>query len=168
MIRSLVKLALLLVAAILVYNYLFGTSQEKENSRKVFGQLREVVVSVTDLVKAEKEKFDAGKYDVALKKLGNAYKAVREQAQYVDDKVIKRLDDLETRKSVLEQELKSIDREDHEDLVPQTSTLGKGVAKGTDTQSAKSADRQQRKEALQREIDSLIRDTDQLMQDAQQ
>ncbi|MCB0525152.1 MAG: hypothetical protein H6576_17905 [Lewinellaceae bacterium] len=168
MIRSLVKLALLLVAAILVYNYLFGTSQEKENSRKVFGQLREVVVSVTDLVKAEKEKFDAGKYDVALKKLGNAYKAVREQAQYVDDKVIKRLDDLETRKSALEQELESIDREDHEDLVPQTSTLGKGVAKGTDTQSAKSADRQQRKEALQREIDSLIRDTDQLMQDAQQ
>ena len=165
MIRSLVKLALLLVAAILVYNYLFGTSQEKENSRKVFGQLREVVVSVTDLVKAEKEKFDAGKYDVALKKLGNAYKAVREQAQYVDDK---RLDDLETRKSALEQELESIDREDHEDLVPQTSTLGKGVAKGTDTQSAKSADRQQRKEALQREIDSLIRDTDQLMQDAQQ
>lgn len=130
--------------------------------------MREVVVSVTDLVKAEKEKFDAGKYDVALKKLGNAYKAVREQAQYVDDKVIKRLDDLETRKSALEQELESIDREDHEDLVPQTSTLGKGVAKGTDTQSAKSADRQQRKEALQREIDSLIRDTDQLMQDAQQ
>ncbi|MEZ4894513.1 MAG: hypothetical protein R2778_16055 [Saprospiraceae bacterium] len=30
----------------------------------------------------------------------------------------------------------------NEDLVPQTSTLGKGVAKGTDTQSAKSADRQ--------------------------
>lgn len=34
MIRSLVKLALLLVAAILVYNYLFGTSQEKENSAR--------------------------------------------------------------------------------------------------------------------------------------
>ena len=65
MVRSLLKLAAVLIAAMLVYNYFFGTSNEKENSRKVFGQMRGVVVSVGDLLKSERAKFDAGKYDDA-------------------------------------------------------------------------------------------------------
>ena len=65
MIRSLVKIGILLVGAILVYNYFFGTDTEKDNSRKIFGQMRDVVVSVGQLVKTEKNNFNAGKYDAA-------------------------------------------------------------------------------------------------------
>ncbi|HNM26497.1 MAG TPA: hypothetical protein PKL15_13740, partial [Saprospiraceae bacterium] len=66
MIRSLIKIGLVLIVAILVYNRFFGTSAEKEQSKKIFGEMRDVVVSVGQLVKSEKTKFDAGKYDGAL------------------------------------------------------------------------------------------------------
>ncbi|MBL7829206.1 MAG: hypothetical protein JNJ57_21405 [Saprospiraceae bacterium] len=170
MFRSLIKLALVAIAAILIYNYFFGTSEEKENSRKVFGQLRGVVESVTVLVKSEKAKFDAGKYDAALDKLGEAYRAIRQQAQHVDEKVIKRLDELERRKADLEQELESIDQADQ-----QTTTTPppgkKGVkpdAKAEQAKAAKAADQQRRKEALQKELDDLLRDSDALLQQAEQ
>lgn len=171
MIRSLFKLAVVAIVAILVYNYFFGTSEEKENSRKVFGQMRGVVVSVADLVKSERAKFDAGKYDAALEKLGGAYRAVREQAQHVDGKVLKRLDELEKRKSALEQELDSIQAGDEQTAAP-TPTTGKRAAKpdpkAEQAKAAKSADQQRRKEALQKELESLLRDSDSLLQDAQQ
>jgi hypothetical protein len=171
MFRSLIKLAVLAIAAILVYNYFFGTSEEKENSRKVFGQMRGVVVSVADLVKAEKAKFDAGKYDAALDKLGDAYRAIRQQAQHVDDKVLKRLDDLERRKADLEQELESIDQADQQGAAPSAPSGKKGIKadpKAEQAKAAKAADQQRRKEALQKELEDLLRDSDTLLQDAQQ
>lgn len=169
MIRSLFKLAVVAIVAILVYNYFFGTSEEKENSRKVFGQMRGVVVSVADLVKSERAKFDAGKYDAALEKLGGAYRAVREQAQHVDGKVLKRLDELEKRKSALEQELDSIQAGDEQTAVPATGKRGaKPDPKAEQAKAAKSADQQRRKEALQKELEALLRDSDSLLQDAQQ
>jgi hypothetical protein len=171
MIRSLIKLALIAVVAILIYNYLFGTSEEKENSRKVFGQMRGVVVSVADLVKTERAKFDAGKYDAALDKLGDAYRTIRQQAQHVDDKVIKRLDDLEHRKTALEQELDSIEQGDQQ-AANNTPVAGKKTVKtdpkAEQAKAAKAADQVRRKEALQKELESLLRDSDTLLQDAQQ
>ena len=171
MFRSLFKLAFIAIAAILAYNYFFGTSEEKENSQKVFGQLRGVVVSMADLVKAEKAKFDAGKYDAALQKLGGAYRTIREQAQHVDDKVLKRLDDLETRKAALEQELGAIDQEDQDALAAPPNSGRKALkpdSKAEQAKTAKSADQQRRKEALQKELEALLRDSDILLQDAQQ
>lgn len=170
MIRSLFKLALIAIAAILVYNYFFGTSEEKENSRKVFGQMRGVVVSVADLVKSERAKFDAGKYDAALEKLGGAYRAVREQAQHVDGNVLKRLDELERRKAALEQDLNTIEQGDQQAAVQPTSgkkTL-KPDPKAEQAKNAKAADQQRRKEALQKELESLLHDSETLLQDAQQ
>lgn len=171
MIRSLIKLALIAVVAILIYNYMFGTNEEKENSRKVFGQMRGVVVSVADLVKAERAKFDAGKYDAALDKLGDAYRAIRQQAQHVDDKVIKRLDNLEQRKAALEEELDSIEQGDQQ-AANSAPVSGKKTVKADpkaeQAKAAKAADQVRRKEALQKELESLLRDSDTLLQDAQQ
>jgi hypothetical protein len=170
MIRSLIKLAVIAIAAILVYNYLFGTSEEKDNSRRVFGQMRSVVVSVADLVKAERTKFDAGKYDAALDKLSDAYRAIRQQAQHVDDKVIKRLDDLERRKTSLQEELDSIEQVDQQSSSPTPAgkkTL-KPDPKAEQAKAAKAADQQRRKEALQKELESLLRDSDNLLRDAQE
>ena len=171
MIRSLFKLAAIAIVAVLTYNYFFGTSEEKEKSTEVFGKMRGVIVSVADLVKSERAKFDAGKYDAALEKLGGAYRAVREQAQHVDDKVLKRLDDLEHRKTALEQELDAIEQGDQQSL-PTPTTTGKKTLKpdpkAEQVKVAKTADQQRRKEALQKELEALLRDSGTLLQDAQQ
>ncbi len=171
MVRKLLKLAAVLIVAILVYNYFFGTSAEKENSRKVFGQMRALVVSVADLVKSERAKFDAGKYDAALEKLGGAYRAIRDQAQHVDAKVLKRLDELENRKASLQKELDDISQEDRQQDTappkPGKKTL-RPDPKAEQEKAAKAAEQQRRKEALQRELEALLRDSDALLQDAQQ
>lgn len=160
MIRSLIKIAALLIAGILIYNYFFGTNEEQENSRKVFGQIRGVVTSVGQLVRSEKDKFDAGKYDAALDKLGGVYRAIRTQAKHVDDKVIKRLDELENRKTDLEQELNEISAQDQQ--AASTPPGKKKDPKATE----KLAEQARRKEALFRELEGLVRDSDALLQEA--
>ena len=169
MIRSVLKIGALLVAGILIYNYFFGTDAEKETSRKVFGEMKDVVVSVGQLVKSEKEKFDAGKYDTALAKLGGAYKAVRERAQHLDAKFIQRLDELEQRKAELQTQLDSIEQGDQ--AIANAPAPKKGLkanAKAEQEKAAKSADQTRRKEALQRELDQLLKDSEVLLKQAQE
>jgi hypothetical protein len=163
MFRSLIKIALILVAGILAYNYFFGTNEEQENSKKVFGQLRGVVVSVGQILKTEKDKFDAGKYDAALNKLGEAYKAIRAQAKHIDEKVINRLDELESRKAELENELHEIEANDLQNASP---ALKKKDPKVEKERAAKLADQLKRKEALLRELETLVKDSDSLLQEA--
>ena len=56
MIRSLLKLGLLLVAGILVYNYFFGPVEEKEQSKEIFGKVRDVGKDAWALLRTEKDK----------------------------------------------------------------------------------------------------------------
>lgn len=165
MIRTLFKLGILLLGAILVYNYFFGTDKEQEDSSRIFGQMRAVVVSVGQLVKNERNNFDAGKYDGVLDKLGGAYRAVRDRAQYVDEKVLSRLDDLEERKARLQTELDSIEKGDQAIEAPAKKGLKKDP-KAEQQKSAKTADQNRRKEQLQRELEALLRDSDTLLKDA--
>ena len=160
MIRSLLKIAALLIASVLLYNYFFGTNEEQESSRKIFVQIRGVVTSVGQLVSAEKDKFDAGKYDAALDKLGGVYKAVRTQAHHVDAKLIKRLDELEARKIELEQDLNEIEAVDQQ---AETTPIGK---KKDPKAVVKDTEQTRRKKDLFRELESLVRDSDTLLQAA--
>ena len=144
MIGFLIKLAVLVVVGVLAYNYFFGNSEEKAQSAKTFGQMKEVAVSVGQLAKSEKEKFNAGKYDAALDKLGAAYKILREGTQKLDAGLLKRIDELERRKRDLKKELDGIQDAD--------------AASGE--QAAQQA---HRKESLQREMDKLERDSEALL-----
>lgn len=166
MVKTLIKLGLLLVVGILIYNFVFGNQEEKEQSKEVFKKTGSVLSSTWDLLKSERNKFDAGKYDQALDKLGGAYRAIREQAEHIDKKVLNRLDDLEKRKAQLEKELDGIETEDAA-LVPAPAPK-KGVAKVPEQQSSQNTDQQRRKEQLMRELDKLMSDTDQLLKQAQQ
>lgn len=167
MIRSLLKIAALIIVGILIYNYFFGTDTEKENSRKVFGQVRDVVVSVGQLVKSEKEKFDSGKYDAALEKLGSAYKAVRERAQHLDASMLRRLNELEQRKADMRLKLDTIEQLDAQtNAAPPPS--GKKNLKAEKAKAEKAADQQRRKEELQRELELLLKDSDELLKKAQE
>ncbi|MEM1220355.1 MAG: hypothetical protein AAGH79_15645 [Bacteroidota bacterium] len=105
MIRSILRLAVLLVVGILVYNFFFGTEAEKENSQKVFQEVKEVAISVKDLVKSEREKFDEGKYDQALSKMGDLFGQLKEKAQEVEDNnYLEKLADLDKKRKELEEE----------------------------------------------------------------
>ena len=110
MIKHVLKLGALLLIGILGYNYFFGTVTEKANSQKIFGQFKEVAVSVKNLVKNEKNKFDAGKYDKALKKLGGAYKGIREKLGGIDKKLLDRIDHLDDRKAKLQKEIQQVEK----------------------------------------------------------
>lgn len=150
MIGFIIKLAVIAVIGILGYNYFFGSAEEKAQSTKVFGQVKEVAVSVGELAKSEKVKYDAGKYDAALDKLAGAYKAAREGAQKVDSSLLKRIGELEKRKDVLRKEIDSIEKAE------QTASKGENA-------EAKSAAQAERKEKLQREMEKLLDDSNALL-----
>lgn len=166
MLKNLIQLALFLVAGILIYNYFFGTNEEQEQSKEVFQKTGAAVKSAWNLLKTEKQKFDAGKYDGLLDQLGGAYREIRDRAQYVDEKVLRRLDDLEQRKSELEKELQGIEREDS---LIQAAGAKKAVSKSAAQEQAdRAAEQSRRKESLLREMDALMNDTDQLLREAQE
>ncbi|MBL7802103.1 MAG: hypothetical protein JNL02_00090 [Saprospiraceae bacterium] len=170
MIRNLLKIGLLLIVAILVYNRFFGTTEEQKQAKGIFKSVGNVFVEVGQLVSAEKDKFDAGKYDGVLDKLGGAYRAIREQAENVDGKIIKRLDELERRKAALQTELDSIESIDQQiQSAPAAPKKGiKADPKAEQNQAAKTADQQRRKAELQRQLEQLIKDSDALIKQAQE
>ncbi|MFM8371904.1 MAG: hypothetical protein ACKOCO_05930 [Bacteroidota bacterium] len=165
MFRSLFKVALMALAAILVYNYFWGTDEEQEQSRKVFGQLRGVVESVSEIVVSEKAKFDAGKYDRVLEQLGDTYKTVRQHTQHVDGKIIQRLDELEARKSALQSELDAIEQLEKSVTPPAQS---RSSAKKEKNLQAEEADRARRRELIRQKLETLLRDSDSMLRDAEQ
>lgn len=110
MIRSLIKIALLLVVGVLVYNFFLGTPAEKEQSRKIFNKGKDVIISVGDLVKSEKDKFDAGKYDNALDKVGDMFKGMKDKAQeFQDEEYVDKLNDLDDKRKELQDKLSDIE-----------------------------------------------------------
>jgi len=163
MIRFLIKIGLILVIGILVYNRFFGTDTEKEQAKEIFKKTGDAVGATWDLLKSEKQKYDAGKYDRVLDQLGNAYQTVRNGAKYLDENVLQRLDDLERRKAVLKQQLDSIEAGEKT-----LRNAAPSSAKKAPKTAAQEAEQQQRKESLQRDLDKLVRDTEALLRQAQQ
>ncbi|MEO1258068.1 MAG: hypothetical protein AAFZ15_04700 [Bacteroidota bacterium] len=140
MIRSLLKLLFLVVLGILVYNYFLGTPEEKENSRAIFREVKDVAVGVKDLIKSEKEKFDKGKYDKAVDKIGELLSKLKRKAKDIDEKYIDRIQDLEKKKKELKDAITEFDE--------------------TDERIEKD-----KKDSLVIELDQLLKDSERLMND---
>lgn len=140
MIRSLLKLLFILIIGVLIYNYFLGTPEEKENAKQIFSEVKDVVVGVKDLVKAEKEKFDKGKYDNAIDKIGELLSKLKSKAKDIDEKYIDRISDLEKKKDQLKDAISNYDEEDER--------IG-------DTQ----------KDSMVNELDQLLRDAESLVGD---
>lgn len=102
--RSLIKLGLLLVAGILVYNYFFGDEIEKAQSREIFEKVGDLGKAGINLLKSEKEKFDEGKYDDALDKIGGLFDKVRSKAEDLNDsELLKDIGRLEQKRKDLQE-----------------------------------------------------------------
>ncbi len=150
MLKSLLQLAVLLVIGIVLYNYFLGTPEERKQSEAIFREVGELGKSVFELVKAEKEKFDAGKYDEALKKIGLVFKDMKAAAND-DDQMLSELEQLEARRQQLMQRLAKLEAE-------AASEYDEFRAKGVDSTQ---------EEAIKQELQRLMRQTERLMRELQ-
>ena len=141
MIKSLLKLLVILVVGILIYNLFLGTDEEKQGAKKIVGEVKDVGVAVKDLVKSEKEKFDKGKYDKAVDKIGNMLSSLKSNANEFDKKYLKRIEELQLKRKQLKDELDSFD---------ETGTAGTG---GADTNAIKEGSRE-----LLKELETLMKE----------
>jgi len=105
MIKTIIQVALVLIVFVLVYNYFFGTSEEKETSTEIFQEIKDVGVSVKDLLKAEKEKFDEGKYDNAVKKMRELFQDLESKARELSPEYVDDVQNLESQRKDLEGQL---------------------------------------------------------------
>lgn len=150
MINTLLKLLLILVACLLIYNYFMGDAEEKRNARKIVGEMQDVALAVKDLLRSEKEKFDAGKYDKAVDKIGNLIGELRQNTSDLDSDYLDRIERLEQKRRDLEAKLS-----DYEQDVEKIQGLGDEFTSkgGPDTSQIKS------------DMENLLLETDELLRD---
>jgi basic membrane lipoprotein Med (substrate-binding protein (PBP1-ABC) superfamily) len=108
MIKSALKLLVILVVGILIYNLFLGTEEEKTGAKKIVGEMKDVGVAVKDLLKAEKEKFDKGKYDKAIDKIGGMLSNLKRNAKDFDERYVQRIEELERKRQTLKDELDAV------------------------------------------------------------
>ncbi len=147
MIRSLLKLALMAVVCIVIYNRFFGSDVEKDQSKRIFKGVGNVFTEVRDLVRTERGKFDAGKYDVALGKMQGILENLKNHASDNKDVNLQRqIAQLEQRKHALENQ------------VNQTPQPNK-----SDTGYQKSADRMKQYADMAKQMENLTNDIQNLV-----
>lgn len=107
------------------------------------------MVSVGDLLKSEKEKFDSGKYDTALDKIGDAFEGIRDKARdFQDSNYLDRLNDLDDKRKELQEELSEITQDANEEF----------TSKGDERKAGK----------LKNEIDNLMKNAKRLVNDMEE
>lgn len=109
--RFLIRIVILLVVGVVLYNYFFGSPEEKEQSKTVINTAKEAGKAVWSfgkeafgLLRSERKKFDDGKYNEAVDNVGNLYDKLRGHAKTIEDNkdLIARLDRLERERRKLE------------------------------------------------------------------
>ena len=127
--RTLLKLALLLIVGLLAYNYFLGSPEEKEQSRVIVDKARDLGSEAWKLLRTEREKMREGKYDAALDRLESLYKDLRREAESVrDSDALRKLDELSRRRETLEErnserELDAEARQELDELTDETEDL---------------------------------------------
>lgn len=105
MIKLLIKIAIPIIIGVLIYNYFFGTKEEKETSKVVYTKAKDLTVSLYDFMRSEKDKFDEGKYDKAMDKLNDVYSAARSNEKEMSSKEKSELKELEAEKKELQKDI---------------------------------------------------------------
>ncbi|MTB53943.1 hypothetical protein [Lewinella sp. W8] len=107
MIKSLLKIGLLIVVGLLGYNYFFGTAEEKAQSREIVGKATDLGRDAWNLLKSERVKLQEGKYDDAIQKLEGLYADLSARAEDLrDSEALRELGKLSERRAELEEMLK--------------------------------------------------------------
>ena len=145
MIKTILQALVVIVVFVLVYNFFFGTTEEKQNATTIFKEVKDVGVSVKDLLQAEKEKFDAGKYDNAIQKMRELFQNLESNAREVAPEYVDRIKGLEQQRKDLENQLDQA-KETVEDV----------------GEKAKKVDE------INKNLDQLMKDTEQVIKEIQE
>lgn len=151
MLKSLLKVALLLVVGILVYNYFFGTEEEKQQSAEIFTNVKDLTKSAVGLLKSEKEKFDEGKYDEAVDQIGGLIDNLKGKAQQLKDNkhLLDDIAELEGKQRQLSQRLR-------EEQVPESYDNRPPAQEQPEMDSAKRREIEEGWEVLVRKTENVV------------
>ncbi|MBV6425764.1 MAG: hypothetical protein KIPDCIKN_00248 [Haliscomenobacter sp.] len=152
MIKLLIRLLVLLVIGVLVYNYFLGTPEEKESSRTIFREVKQLGKSTWALLKSEKSKMEEGKYDAALDKIGILYDELEERARSGKDREsLDRIMELDRQRRALNDRLTQLEEDQA------------GARTSAEKQQAGKEE-----ERLKSDLRSLFAETERLMNDMEQ
>ena len=79
--RTLIKLFVILLLAIIAYNYFLGDDLEREESAQVIENVKELGASVVNLLVAEKERISAGKYSEIMEEIGESIGLIKAHSE---------------------------------------------------------------------------------------
>ncbi|MEM7573080.1 MAG: hypothetical protein AAF433_09280 [Bacteroidota bacterium] len=106
MIRSLLRIGILLVIAVLGYNYFLGSPEEKAQSREIVGKVTDLGRDAWNLLRSERDKLREGKYDGVTERLGSLFGSLRDKARDLGDSdIMRRLNSLEERREALDRDM---------------------------------------------------------------
>lgn len=111
MIRSLIRLALLLGVVALIYYRFFGTEAEKAQSKEVITKGTEVAKNLGKmtytLLKRGKENLDSGKYDDTLDNISTLIDDLKEKAKTLEEskEIYDQIKALENKKDEIQRDL---------------------------------------------------------------
>jgi hypothetical protein len=124
MLRTILKLGVFLVIAVLGYNFFLGDATEKAQSREIVGKAADLGKDAWNLLRSEKDKLDEGKYDGALDKLKDLYGELRETAGRLQDSdALERIRELDDVRKSLDEKLKGASAEDQQEIKKEIDTL---------------------------------------------
>ena len=102
--KSLIFLALMVLAVLVGYTYFFGKGEDKERAREIVSETRDLGRSIGDFLKRQKEKYDDGEFDRLLDKLSTTLNKLKTNKS---ESTTEEKQELRT----LEQELRQVDPE---------------------------------------------------------
>jgi hypothetical protein len=111
MFKGLFQLLVVVLIGILIYNYFLGSPEEKASSREIFSKAGELGKAAFQLLRAEKEKFDQGKYQEAVGRVGDILDTLQAQAKETRNPgAVRSLDELERSRLELEQKVAELEK----------------------------------------------------------
>ncbi len=117
--KSLIRLAIIIVLGIIGYNYFYGTVEEKAQSKEIVDEVgsagKKIFKSVGNLLKSEKTKYENGKYDEAMGDLKQVFGKLKERANTEGSDIKQELKELDKRREKLEKDIQSDDVKTNED-----------------------------------------------------
>jgi hypothetical protein len=102
MIRRLLFAVILILAGFIGFMYFFGKGEDKTNAEAIVHDSKEVVKSIGQFLKTQKEKYDEGEFDRLINRVGKSIGQLKTAGSEKRDEVRQTLQDLQ-------HELKQID-----------------------------------------------------------
>lgn len=98
----LIRFLIFIIVLAVAYYYFWGNETEKDKAQKIVDNTTELVSSVTDFLKAEKGKYDEGKYDKFFDKIGNILGNIKKEINTSDKKMMDQWEEIESEVRELE------------------------------------------------------------------